>query len=206
MLFSKCLVLKDNWKKSFPSKFCVNCAWMEVEKYFYKIAKRRNNEEEFSRICSEQVVHAAVSEVDLKASTCKLQEVKCVFLFGSLANQEVWLSILAEPVWCSGQPGTCVCVQVWVCVCAHPRGDVTQTLRLLSLPSVSLQSKTLLSSSLPLSSSLHLSPWCCPPPSQAALVSDGSRQRTSDIRVPIRHTKSNPCLAAQLLSDLEKVL
>lgn len=70
---------------------------MEVEKDFYKIVKRRNNEEEFSRICSEQVVHVAVSEVDLKASTCKLQEVKCVFLFGSLASQEVWLSILAEP-------------------------------------------------------------------------------------------------------------
>lgn len=36
-------------------------------------------------------VHTTVSKVNLKASTCKLQEVKFVFLFGSLDDQKVWL-------------------------------------------------------------------------------------------------------------------
>lgn len=45
---------------------------------------RGYDEEEFFRIYSDRAVHLTVSEVNLKGSTCKWQEVKFVFLFGSL--------------------------------------------------------------------------------------------------------------------------
>lgn len=78
------------------------------------------SDEEFFSIHSERVVHITVSEVDFRASTCKLQAVMLVFSLGSLDNQKVWLSF-----W-----GVHACVQVcmWVHVhvCMSECGSNTQ--------------------------------------------------------------------------------
>lgn len=87
LLVSKGSLLKYSWESHSPWRSVKLHIDGSLEIFLYN-CQEAYNEGEF-RTYSKWAVHIIVSEVNLKGSTCKLHEVKFVFLFCSLDNWKV---------------------------------------------------------------------------------------------------------------------